>query len=221
MFCIPVDFWALPWLPHFYFCSFSLVHGKTLTQSHVRGAEVLSCKSRTKTCIHKQLHWQIKKGQINWPSGLWWSRYWLSQEISCNQHRSYSTFNVVYNWDYMLIEQLRGAAAELCRLNMLENGAKFHIFLTEWFTGNGRAMETEQPQFKKCNKALKQKYIFIFKNGHISYYSKYGTFSPLTWVYHLKSWFWVQIPLLMKTGAEGVTPHGESQGTTVAPSLWK
>lgn len=61
----------------------------------------------------------------------------------------------------MLIEQLRGAAAELRRLNMLENGAKFHIFLTEWFTSNGRAVETEQPQFKKCNMALKQKYICL------------------------------------------------------------
>lgn len=56
----------------------------------------------------------------------------------------------------MLIEQLRGAAAELCRLYMLENGAKFHIFLTEWIAGNGRAVETE-PQFIKCNMALKQK----------------------------------------------------------------
>lgn len=55
----------------------------------------------------------------------------------------------------MLIEQLRGAAAELCRLNMLENGAKFHIFLTEWIAGNGRAVETEEPQLKKCNMALK------------------------------------------------------------------
>lgn len=100
---------------------------------------------------------------INCPSGLWWSRYWLSQEISWNQHRSYSTFYVVYNWDYMLIEQLRGAAAELCRLNMLENGAKFHIFLTEWFTGNGRAVETEQPQFKKCNMALKQNIYLSLK----------------------------------------------------------
>ena len=46
------------------------------------------------------------------------------------RHRSYSTFDVVDNGDYVLSKQLRGAATELCWLNVLENGTKLWIFLS-------------------------------------------------------------------------------------------
>ena len=51
------------------------------------------------------------------------------------QRRSYCTFDVVHNWDYVLSEQLRGAATELCWLNVLENGTKLRIFLIEQISG--------------------------------------------------------------------------------------
>lgn len=41
----------------------------------------------------------------------------------------YYTFDVMHDSDYVLSEQLRGAAAELCRLNVLEDGAELLVFL--------------------------------------------------------------------------------------------
>lgn len=48
----------------------------------------------------------------------------------------------------MLVEQLRGAAAELCRLNVLENGAKFHIFFTERVAAKRGAEENQKNDCK-------------------------------------------------------------------------
>lgn len=44
--------------------------------------------------------------------------------------QTHCTFDVVHNRDYVLSEQLRRAATELCGLNVLENGAKFWILLS-------------------------------------------------------------------------------------------
>lgn len=53
-------------------------------------------------------------------AGLWrWSR-----------SGSYSTFDVVHNGDYVLGKELGGAAAQLRRLNVLENGTKLGVFLS-------------------------------------------------------------------------------------------
>lgn len=49
------------------------------------------------------------------------------------------TFDVVQNRDYVLSEQLRGAATELGSLNQLENGSNLWIFVGEQITGQGRA----------------------------------------------------------------------------------
>lgn len=80
--------------------------------------------------------------------------------LSDESMQAHSTFDVVYDWDYVLVEQLGGAAAELCWLNVLENGAKFHIFLTEWVAAEGRA-ENKKTRFKRCNTAWKQKCRWI------------------------------------------------------------
>lgn len=49
------------------------------------------------------------------------------------------TFDVVQNRDYVLSEQLRGAATVLGSLNQLENGANLRIFVGQQITGQGRA----------------------------------------------------------------------------------
>lgn len=64
------------------------------------------------------------------------------------------TFDVVNDWDYVLVEQLRGAAAELRRLNVLENGAKLCVFLTERVAAERRAEEDKKkdlPEKKVIN----------------------------------------------------------------------
>lgn len=43
---------------------------------------------------------------------------------------AHCTFDVVHDGDYVLSEQLRGAATELPRLNVLENGTKLRILLS-------------------------------------------------------------------------------------------
>lgn len=51
------------------------------------------------------------------------------------------TFDVVQNGDYVLSEQLRGAAAELSCLNQLENGPNLWIFTGQQITGQGGTEE--------------------------------------------------------------------------------
>lgn len=93
--------------------------------------------------FHKQSRQQ--ENMLNWGNVHWASsaaaassRLWETRG-----HRSHSTFDVVHNRDYVLSKQLRGAAAELRRLNVLENGPKLWIFLSEQITRQGRAERTE------------------------------------------------------------------------------
>lgn len=54
------------------------------------------------------------------------------------------TFDVVQNGDYVLSEELRGAAAELSCLNQLENGPNLWIFTGQQITGQGGTGEQEK-----------------------------------------------------------------------------
>lgn len=132
---------SLPY--HFHLCCFSLVHPESLIQSHPRRAKVLSYRQREErehtrlnlnaliklTYFHSSIntHKETVRHKPSEPrdarepeNGAAAAPRWFKSEV---------TFDVMNDCDYVLSEQLWGAAAQLSRLYVLENGTELLVIL--------------------------------------------------------------------------------------------